>query len=150
MLVGDGPDLAKLKRFAKDLKVDKNIIFTGLIDYDLIPIYYQVFDVMVSFSKTETQGLTIIEGLASSIPVVCIDDSSFRAMVENNYNGYLFKTTDEYKKDILSLVSDKELYKTMSMNAKNSTYSYSKEVFASRVLKVYHQAIDKKKQKEAN
>ena len=69
-------------------------------------------------------------------------------MVQNKYNGFLFKNNEEYKKDILDLVYDKQLYKTMSMNAKNSTYSYSKEVFASNVLKVYHEAIDKKKSKE--
>ena len=148
LLVGDGPQLDEIKSLAKELKVDKNVIFTGLIDYDLMPAYYQMFDVMVSFSKTETQGLTIIEALAASKPVICIDDTSFRSMVQNKYNGFLFKNNEEYKKDILDLVYDKQLYKTMSMNAKNSTYSYSKEVFASNVLKVYHEAIDKKKSKE--
>ena len=148
LLVGDGPQLEEIKALAKKLEVDKNVILTGLVDYDLMPAYYQVFDVMVSFSKTETQGLTIIEALAASKPVVCIDDISFRSMVQNKYNGYLFKNNEEYKKYILDLVYDKQLYKTISMNAKNSTYSYSKEVFASNVLKVYHKAIDKKKSKE--
>lgn len=145
MLVGAGPELNKLKKLAKDLKVDKNVIFTGLIDYDLVPSYYQSFDIMTSFSKTETQGMTIVEGLAASKPVVCINDTSFEAMVEHNYNGYLFETDDEFRKYVLELMSNKELYNTMSMNAKNSTYSYSKEVFAENVLKVYNRAINKKK-----
>ena len=145
MLVGDGSELDNLKKLAKKLKVDKNVIFTGMIDPDDVPNYYHSFDVMVSFSTTETQGMTIIEGLASSLPVLCIDDTCFRSVIQNNYNGFLFKNDDEYKKYILKLMSDKDLYKTMSMNAKNSTYSYSKEVFASRVLKVYHKAIEDKK-----
>lgn len=41
-------------------------------------------------------------------------------------------------------MNDKKLYKDMSTNARNSTYKYSKEVFASEVLKVYHKAIEKK------
>ena len=118
-------------------------------EYDDMPAYYNTFDVMVSYSTTETQGLTIIEGLASSLPTICINDKSFREMVQNNYNGYLFNTKEEFKKYILDLIYDKELYKTMSMNAKNSTYSFSKEVFAENVLKVYHKAIDKKN-KEVN
>ena len=145
MLIGGGPELDNLKELVKNLKLEKNVIFTGLIDYNLIPAYYQVFDVMVSFSKTETQGLTIIEGLAASLPVVCVNDDSFQSMVQSNYNGYLFDTDQEYQKYILSLLNDKELYKMISMNAKNSVYSYSKEVFASRVLKVYYQAVDKKR-----
>ena len=145
VLVGDGPDLPNLKQLAKSLKLENNIIFTGLIDYELIPVYYQMFDVMVSFSKTETQGLTIVEALAASLPVVCINDDSFNIIVQNNYNGYLFEKDEEYRKYILDLVYDKSLYKELSLNAKNSVYSYSKEVFASNVLKVYNEAINDKK-----
>ena len=143
MLVGDGVELPNLKKQAEKLKVSKNIIFTGLVDYDLIAAYYQTFDVMVSFSKTETQGMTIIEALAASRPTICINDTSFTQTIQNDYNGYLFDTDDEFKKYILTLCYDKELYKTLSNNAKNSVYTYSKEVFASRVLKVYYQAIKK-------
>ncbi len=145
MLIGDGPILNDLKQLVKELKLENNVIFTGLVEYSDMPTYYNTFDIMVSYSTTETQGLTIIEGLSSSLPVVCINDKSFREMVQNNYNGYLFNTKEEFKKHILDLIYDKDLYKTMSMNAKNSTYGYSKEVFASRVLQVYHKAIEKKK-----
>ena len=148
MLVGDGPELDKLKDMVKDLELGNNVIFTGLIDYDLVPSYYNSFDIMVSFSKTETQGMTIIEGLASSLPVVCINDTSFREMVQNAYNGYLFNSDDEFRKYILELSSNKELYNTMKMNAKNSVYCYSKEVFAASVLKVYNMAIQKRKEKK--
>ncbi|MBR7042187.1 MAG: glycosyltransferase, partial [Bacilli bacterium] len=119
----------------------------GLVEPEDVMYYYQAFDVMVSFSKTETQGMTVVEALAASIPTVCINDTSFRDIVQNDYNGYLFDTEDEFRKDILKLCYDKELYKEMSINAKNSVYSYSKEVFASKVLKVYHKAINGKKSK---
>lgn len=144
MLVGDGPEADELKELTKKLGLTDNVIFTGLVDYELVPAYYHLFDVMTSFSKTETQGLTIIEGLAASLPVVCIDDESFRQMVEHKYNGYLFKTDDEFQKYILELINNKEHYKTMSMNARNSIYIYSKEVFAANVLKIYHKAINNK------
>ena len=145
MLVGDGPSINELKTLVQKLDLDKNVIFTGLISYDQIQIYYQIFDVMVSYSKTETQGLTIIEGLAAEKPVVCICDDSFKEMVQNGYNGYLFKNDDEFKKDIWNLFSDNTLYKEMCNNAKNSIYAYSKEVFASSILKVYNKAIQNKK-----
>ncbi len=145
MLVGDGVELANLKKLAKELKVDKNVIFTGLIDYKEITNYYQSFDVMVSFSTTETQGMTIVEALAAARPTICVNDTSFQDTIQDNYNGYLFNNEDEFKKYVIDLCCDKELYKLLSNNAKNSVYSYSKEVFASRVLKVYHLAISKKK-----
>lgn len=144
MLVGDGPDIEELKELTKRLKLDNNVIFTGLVDYELISIYYNIFDIVVSFSKSETQGLTVIEGLAASKPTICINDESFKNTIQNNYNGFLFNNDDEFKKDVLLLSKDKDLFKQMSKNAKNSTYIYSKEVFASNILKVYDKAIQKK------
>lgn len=147
MIVGNGPELDSLKRLTKKLGLESNVIFTDLVPYSEVPIYYNLFDVMTSFSRTETQGLTIIEGLAASRPVVCIDDESFRSMVEDKYNGYLFKDDNEFRSDIERLKNDKELYKNMAMNAKNSVYRYSKEVFAAEVLKVYSKAITRSREK---
>lgn len=144
MLVGGGPDLDNLKELSKKLHLEDYVIFTDKVNYDLVPAYFNTFNVIVSFSKTETQGLTIIEGLAASKPTICIEDDSFKAMIEPNYNGYLFKNDNEFKDYIFKLMNDKKLYKDMSTNARNSTYKYSKEVFASEVLKVYHKAIEKK------
>ncbi len=143
MLVGGGPDLDNLKELTKKLHLEDYVIFTDKVNYDLVPAYFNTFNVIVSFSKTETQGLTIIEGLAASKPTICIEDDSFKAMIEPNYNGYLFKNDNEFKDYIFKLMNDKKLYKDMSTNARNSTYKYSKEVFASEVLKVYHKAIEK-------
>lgn len=144
LLVGGGPDLDNLKKLTKKLNLENYVIFTDKIDYDLVPTYFNIFNVVVSFSKTETQGLTIIEGLAASKPTLCIEDDSFRAMIEPNYNGYLFKNDTEFKDYIFKLMNDKKLYKDMATNARNSTYKYSKEVFAADILKVYHKAIENK------
>lgn len=144
LLVGGGPDLDNLKKLTKKLNLENYVIFTDKIDYDLVPTYFNIFNVVVSFSKTETQGLTIIEGLAASKPTLCIEDDSFRSMIEPNYNGYLFKNDTEFKNYIFKLMNDQKLYKDMSTNARNSTYKYSKEVFAADILKVYHKAIENK------
>ena len=134
----------QMKELTKKLNLTNNVIFTDKVLYDQVPSYYNLFNVVASFSKTETQGLTIIEGLASSKPTLCINDESFKATIIPNYNGYLFNSDKEFIDDILKLLTNKKLYKEMSTNACNSTYKYSKEVFASDILKVYHKAIEKK------
>lgn len=145
MIVGDGPDIDNVKAMVKRLHLEKNVILTGKVLYDLVPAYFNTFDIVASFSTTETQGLTIIEGLAASKPTICINDTSFRDMIQNGYNGYLFDKDDEFRDYVFSLMGNKKLYKEMANNAKNSTYPYSKEVFGADVLKVYHKAIKKKK-----
>ncbi len=144
IIVGDCPYLSQLKEIITNLNLTNNVILTGKVKYENIPIYYHLFDVFTSFSTTETQGLTIIEALASSLPVVCINDDSFKEMITHNYNGYFFNNNQEFTKYILKLINETSKYLEMKTNANNSIYKYSKEVFASEILKVYQKAINKK------
>lgn len=141
IIVGDGPELEHLKELSKNLKIDKNVIFTGKVKYDLIPSFYNLFDIVVSFSTTETQGLTIIEALASGKPVLCINDESFQKMITSSYNGYLFKDRKEYQKLVKKIMESSTLYHYLSNNAYQSVKEYSKETFGKRVLEVYKKAI---------
>ena len=148
MLVGDGPDIDNLKQLTKELELEGNVVFTGLVDYSLIESFYQVFDVLVSYSKTETQGLTIIEGLAANKPAICIKDDSFREMVRDGYNGFLVKNDKEFKEKVLFFIKDNYTYTIMCRNARASVENYSKEAFANNILKVYELALEKKKAKK--
>ena len=145
IIIGDGPELENLKQLSKELGISKNIIFTGKVLYNLIPYYYNLFNIMTSFSTTETQGLTIIEGLSASLPIICIEDDSFKSMVTYGYNGYLFKTESEFQDLVNKIIKDQKLYKEISNNAMKSIYKYSKEVFAKNVLKVYQNALKRAK-----
>lgn len=145
MLVGGGPYLEDVKRLIKQFEIEDNVILTDSVVYEKIPVFYNVFDTVVSFSTSETQGLTIIEGLSAGKPTLCINDICFRQVIENGYNGYLFNKGDEFIDLILKLVRDKKKYEEMSLNAENSTYRYSREVFGAEVLKIYNRAIEDKK-----
>lgn len=145
MIVGDGPDIDNLRDLTKALKIDDNVIFTGKVPYDEVPGFYQTFNFLTSFSRTETQGLTIIEGLASGLPTLCIKDDSFIDSVEPGYNGYLFTSNKEFQEKILYLIDNKDEYEKMANNAKNSAHKYSKEVFADAALKIYHKCLEASK-----
>ena len=148
MLVGGGPYLPEIEKLVKKYDIEDNVILTDSVVYDKIPLYYNIFDIVVSFSTSETQGLTVIEGLAAGKPTLCINDICFRQVIENGYNGYIFKTDDEYIDCVLGLVRNKKKYGEMSLNAVNSTYRYSKEVFGAEVLKIYNRAIEDKKNED--
>ena len=90
LIVGDGPDLPGYKEYAKKNKIADSVIFAGKIPWVNVPEYYLLSDVFATASTSETQGLTVIEGLAASLPVVCINDESFNTTIMNDYNGYRF------------------------------------------------------------
>lgn len=145
IIVGSGPDYEKYKEKVKKLNLEKNIILTGKVPHEDIPYYYNLGNIFVTASTTETQGLTVIEAMSASVPVVCIDDESFRNTVIHGLNGYLFKNEKEYKKYIDELIKDKYLIKKMSNQAKIEADQYSSKYYAERVLDVYKKAIREKK-----
>ena len=143
LIIGDGPERTNLEKLVKKLKLNDKVIFTGKVALKDIGLYYKLGDIFVTSSKTETQGLTVIEALAASLPVVAINDESFIDPIKNDYNGYLFNDKKEYINYINSLLDDKNKLARLSINAYESSLKFSNKVFASNVLKIYKIAIKK-------
>lgn len=141
LIVGDGPDKDKLEKLSIKLGIKKNVIFAGKAPIDEIKYYYQLGNVFVTASTTETQGLTVVEAMASSLPVVAINDESFINSVINDLNGYLFNTNEEYIKYILNIYNDKKLLTRFSKQSRILSEGQSSKYFAERVLDVYNIAI---------
>lgn len=142
LIVGGGPEEENLKQLAIKNGIANNVIFTGKVKYEDIGIYYQLGSVLSSASTFETQGLTLIEALAASLPLVCIKDESFTSIIEENYNGFIFKNKNEYIKAMTHLINNKTLLKEMSYNARESSNEYLLSTFAKKVLNVYTKAIN--------
>lgn len=142
LIVGDGPDIDKLKDEAKSLGVSDSVIFTGKVPLNDIPIYYQLGNVFVTASKSETQGLTVVEAISSSLPVVAVKDDSFVNSVIEDFNGFVFTDDEKYINSISKLYEDKELYNRLSNQSRLLSEDFSSEYFALKVLKVYETAIE--------
>ena len=142
LLVGDGPDKKILKDLVKELNIEDYVIFVGKVPLEKNQNYYHLMDVFSTFSITETQGLTVLESLASSIPVVAIKDDSFEGVIKNNKNGYLFTKESDFIDYIYKLYSDKSLYKKLSNGAYNTALDNSREAFGQKVYNVYLNSIN--------
>ena len=142
LIVGDGPDIDKLKDEAKILGVSDSVIFTGKVPLSDIPIYYQLGNVFVTASKSETQGLTVVEAISSSLPIVAVKDDSFVNSVIEDFNGFVFTDDEKYINSISKLYEDKDLYNRLSNQSRLLSEDFSSEYFALKVLKVYETAIE--------
>ena len=148
IIVGNGPDYEKYEEKIKQLNLEKNIILTGKAPYNEINYYYNIGNVFVTASTTETQGLTVIEAMAASLPVICINDESFQNTVVNGLNGYLFNNKEEYITYIQKLIEDRKMLEKLGKQAKISTDQYSSKYYAERVLDVYKKVVEKNKIKK--
>lgn len=141
VIVGNGPDLEAFKKMAKELGIDHQVIFTGAVPHYDVPNYYAISNIFVTASVTETQGLTVIEAMASSLPVVCTNDEAFKETVIDDLNGKIFKTEQEYIKHVTMLLKDKETYQIMRKQARITAESHSLKYYAEKILDVYECAI---------
>ncbi len=147
IIVGDGPDKEKYEKLSNSLGLSNNIIFTGKAAWGDMPYYYHVSDVFATASKTETQGLTIIEAMASQVVPVCMRDEAFQSMVTEELNGLFFVTNEEYETEIKRLYQNPKELKRFDKQARIQAEHYSSKNYADRVLEVYQRAI-KEKQEE--
>ena len=141
LIVGDGPDRKDLERMARNLKLEKNVDFTGAVPPKDVHAYYQISDVFVSASTSETQGLVFIEAAANGLPFICHRDSCLRGIVDENRNGFCYETMDEFQKAFTYCVNGKGFRENASEISRKNAMKYSKQQFADRIEHVYYSLV---------
>lgn len=144
LIVGGGPEEDNLRSLAEKYNILDKVIFTGKVSHDEVGLYYQVIDLFITASNLETQGLTVMEALAASKPVIVLNIDVFSKVIMNGYNGLIFNNEEEFKSILEELINNPEKIKVMSENAYKSSLDYSLDVFANRLLKVYNKALKDK------
>ena len=148
VIAGYGPDEDFYRQYTKDMGLDKSVIFAGKVDWEDVPYMYQIANVFATPSKTETQGLTVIEAMASNLCPVCMKDEAFQSMITEELNGLFFETEEEYKKQILRLYDKPKELERFGKQARIQAETYGLKFYAERVLDVYRRAIREKKNKK--
>lgn len=143
IIVGDGPDIKDLIDLAKKEGLENKIIFAGKAPWTDVPKYYSLCDVFVTASKTETQGLTVMEAMGASKPVVAIRDDSFELMITDKKDGLFFDDEKSYVDMIYEVYKNKKLRDEISVNARRTADKYSPYNYAKNVLKVYKKVVSK-------
>lgn len=142
VIVGDGPAMNSLKELAKQLHIEKFVIFTGVAVGKDVPIYYHMSDVYCSASLSETQGLTYMEAMASSLVCLSRFDNNLINVIIDDKTGYLFHNEKDFAtvaNKVLTLKKAK--LKQIHHNAHTLIDNYSLDRFYKRVMEVYERAI---------
>jgi 1,2-diacylglycerol 3-alpha-glucosyltransferase len=142
VIVGSGPALEKLENLVIQLGLTDRFVFTGSQPWDSIGLFYRLGDVFVSASRSETQGLTYIEAMASGLPVVAREDKCLEDILEQGNNGYAFTNKEELYHGLdMVLFLDKQT--AYGDNAVEKVKKYSTQEFAYQVEKVYLQVVSR-------
>jgi len=137
ILVGDGPDRKEFEDLIAKHNLTDRVIFTGMISPEYVQSYYQIADLFLNFSVTETQGLTYIEALASGTPILAKFDDNLEGVVENGYNGFTFTDDSEFLPLFQKIYSDPTLLKELKDNSDKAIDKFSAATFAKNIEAIY-------------
>ncbi len=94
LVVGSGPYLEKFYDLVRHMDLVGDVIFTGFVPDADLPKYYAAADAFAIASKFETQGLVVLEALASGCPVAGANFRAIPEFVHQGENGFLFDPAD--------------------------------------------------------
>lgn len=146
VVAGDGTDKANLIKLSKDLHIKDSILFLGKVMLPDLAEVYRCGDLFATASKTETQGIVLIEAAASGLPLVAVDAGAIREVCQNNKNGFLCKPDDidGLARSMTKILSDKKLQKEFSKNSIEISKQHDLNHTLQRFEEIYLKAIDLK------
>lgn len=141
LIVGDGPARKELERLSEKLGLREDVIFTGKVDPSRVQEYYQLGDVFVSASTSETQGLTYIEAAANGLPLLCRKDPCLLDVLREGENGYTYTNELEFMEALAQIVSDPLWRKNAGETSRTIAASFDKRAFGNSVEEIYETVV---------
>ena len=129
-IIGAGTDKLKSHEFIKKNK-DHFKIYRNIENSDetyfphsnLIKLYLDS-DIYINLARIESFGITLIEALASQIPIITYDTKGANEIVIDNVNGYLIKNDEYLIKKILEISKNRKIINDMKNNLLNTILKY--------------------------
>ncbi|HTO50195.1 MAG TPA: glycosyltransferase [Burkholderiales bacterium] len=144
VVCGEGPALAKLTRLARALGVAEAVRFVGYLERTTHLLdCYRAADAFVFASRTETQGLVLLEAMALGVPVVSTAVMGTRDIVGPE-RGALVAADDEddFAAKVVRLLRDRDLRARLSAEGREFARSWSATSLALRMEAFYRSVLD--------
>ena len=146
MLVGDGPETKNIKTLIKELDLDQHITLTGYLPKEEVFTALTIADVMLFPSKTETQGLTVVESLQCGTPVVGLNYMGVKEVLQNEQGGVLTEeSTEAYAKAVIELLTSANKVTALSKAAILRGEDFSSHTINQKLEVEYKKIIEEKK-----
>lgn len=151
VIAGDGPAKNELEKLVRELTLEDFVTFVGEVNHDDVSKFYQMADIYINASQTETQGLTFLEALANQLPVIAKRNDYLAGIITHKSLGILYDdvsmlphTINQY---ITYLSKREEICDETKMQL---LHNISAQRFGELVYDFYVEAIASYAQKQTN
>jgi 1,2-diacylglycerol 3-alpha-glucosyltransferase len=147
ILAGEGPALNHCKSYVTALGLRDHVKFVGYLSRDSALLdCYRAGDLFVFASKTETQGLVLLESMALGVPVV---STAYMGTIDivRPERGARLAPDDEagFAKIVVELLADRERRETMARDAVAFAESWSATAMAHKLVSLYADTVQRNK-----
>jgi glycosyltransferase involved in cell wall biosynthesis len=142
VIVGDGPERQRLMRKAYDLGLGETVRFAGYIPRYLVFSVCRAADLFVFASKTETQGLVILEAMSVGTPVVAVDAMGVSDLQADGRGGFLSPPQVSVFTDrVEQMLTDRELREEKAREAEAKADEWSMRNMTKKLVASYQASI---------
>lgn len=143
-IIGGGPVQEELEQQAKDLGIGSMVVFTGAVPHDQMPPYYASCDVYVTASLSDTNSISMLEGMATGLPVLRRYDALNENVdqVRDGVNGYIFNSPEEMAAELRRIKNlSPEQLSILKASVIESVKRSGAEALANYTYNVYRKAM---------
>lgn len=143
VVVGDGPAREDLEMLAEELGVGASVLFVGEVKNEDVAAYYQMADLYVNASESETQGLTFLESIVNGCPVVALRNDYLSGLIRKPGLGELFEDEGQMGSCINGMIE--RLQSSEQVQGEEWQYlleEISSGTFGRKVLSFYRRVIE--------
>jgi glycosyltransferase involved in cell wall biosynthesis len=143
VFAGEGPALASLRGRVRSQGLDDTIRFVGYLDRATeLRDCYAAADVFAFASRTETQGLVLLEAMAMGVPVIALAEMGTRDIVGPRLGAIVPKdAADDFATEMLKLADNPVLRQELGRQAREFSRQWSEDGAAGRLASLYRDII---------